>query len=316
MSRRALVTGGAGFIGSHLVEGLLAAGWAVRILDDFSTGRTENLAGVSGDVDVRRGDIREPATVAAALDGVEVVFHEAAIPSVPQSVDDPRGTDAVNVHGTLELLEGARRAGVARFVLAASCAAYGDGPELPKHEGLVPRPASPYALQKVTCEHYGRLYSELHGLPTVSLRYFNVYGPRQNPDGEYAAAVPIFVRAFTKGEAPTIFGDGGQTRDFVYVGDVVRANLLAVESEAAVGRVVNVASGARTSIRDLVREIRALTGSRLEPRSAPPRAGDVRDSVADLEVARRVLGYTPSVDLREGLRRTLEGARTQPGGGA
>jgi len=304
--RQALVTGGAGFIGGHLVEALLAAGWRVRILDDLSTGREENLAGVRERVDLRRGDVRDPAALASALEGVEVVFHQAAVASVVRSLDEPVETDAVNTGGTLAVLEGARRAGVGRVVFAASCAAYGDAPELPKREDQAPRPLAPYALQKVTGEAYCRLYHELHGLPTVCLRYFNVYGPRQDPAGDYAAAIPRFVEAARAGRPPRIFGDGLQTRDFVYVGDVARANLLAADAAPAVGRVVNVGSGVETSVVELAGLVVRLCGSTAEPVHEPARSGEVRRSVADPARARELLGFEARVGLEEGLARTIE----------
>ena len=304
-ARTALVTGGAGFIGSHLVERLAADGWRVRVLDDFSSGREANLADVADDVEIVRGDVRAAKAVAAAVRGVDAVFHLAAIPSVARSVDEPELTDAVNVGGTVALLEAARRAGVGRVVFAASCAVYGDGPELPKHEDLPALPVSPYALQKWVGEAYCRLYARHRGLPTVALRYFNVYGARQNPQGDYAAAVPRFLAACGAGEAPRVFGDGEQTRDFVHVDDVVQANLRAVDAEAAVGHVVNVGSGVETSVNELVAAIAELCGYDGEPVHGPARPGDVPRSVADLGRARSQLGFEPDVDLREGLRRTL-----------
>ncbi|HEY5657561.1 MAG TPA: SDR family oxidoreductase [Myxococcota bacterium] len=305
-ARSALVTGGAGFIGSHLVERLVADGWRVRVLDDFSTGREAHLAEVVGKIDLVRGDVRDARSVEEAVRGVEVVFHQAAIPSVPLSVAEPLRTQAVNVEGTLRVLEAARRGGVRRVVFAASCAAYGDAPELPKRESLPPHPRSPYALQKYTAEVYCRLYAELHGLETVALRYFNVYGPRQDPDGDYAAVIPKFVTACLAGLPPRIYGDGEQTRDFVMVDDVVRANLLAADAAGASGAVCNVASGRRTSLNELLALVLAHTGVGVQAVYDPPRPGDVRDSVACLDRAREVLGYAPGVAIEEGLRRTVE----------
>lgn len=304
--RGALVTGGAGFVGGHLVEGLLDAGWSVRVLDDLSTGREENLSGVLGRVDFRRGDIRDAARLAEAMDGVEVVFHQAALPSVPLSVAEPLRTHAVNSGGTLQVLESARQAGVRRVVYAASSSAYGDTPELPKREDMPPRPRSPYALQKYSGEVYCALYSELYGLETVALRYFNVFGPRQNPDSPYAAVIPRFLRAASEGRPAHIDGDGGQTRDFTYVRDAVRANLLAADAPGASGAVVNVAAGKRTSILALWGAVCEILGREIEPRHGPARAGDVRDSLADLGRARALLGYEPAVALREGLKETAE----------
>jgi len=304
--RRALVTGGAGFIGGHVVEHLLAAGWEVRVLDDLSTGRAENLADVRNCVELIEGDVRDPATVARAVAGVEAVFHQAAIPSVPRSVEEPLYTNDVNVGGTLQLLEAARRAGARRVVFAASSSAYGDTEVLPKIETLPATPLSPYALQKYAGELYCHQYTVLFGLETVALRYFNIYGPRQDPASDYAAVIPRFVRAALSGERPTVYGDGEQTRDFTFVGDAARANLLAADAERAPGSVINVASGRRTSLNQLWAGIRRTLGSDLEPRYAPPRPGDVRDSLADLGRARELLGYEPSVSLDEGLRETVE----------
>jgi nucleoside-diphosphate-sugar epimerase len=306
MSRGALVTGGAGFIGSHLVDRLLAAGWRVRVLDDFSTGREANLAHLNGHAEVIRGDLRDRALVEKVVGGVEVVFHQAAVPSVPRSVAEPERTNDVNVTGTLGLLEAARRAGVRRVVFASSSSAYGDTPVLPKVETMPPCPLSPYALQKYAGERYCQLFHRLYGLETVALRYFNVYGPRQNPRSEYAAVIPRFATACLRGQAPTVFGDGEQTRDFTFVADAVAANLLAADAERAPGEVCNVAGGRRVSLNELLRELRALTGATGEARYQPARPGDVRDSLADLSRARELLGYRPEVDLPSGLRRTIE----------
>ncbi|MDH3521524.1 MAG: SDR family oxidoreductase [Myxococcales bacterium] len=303
--RAALVTGGAGFIGGHLVERLVADGWQVRVLDDFSTGRESNLERVADRIDLLRGDVRDARTVARAVEGVEVVFHQAAIASVPRSVADPIGTHAVNTLGTLQVLEAARDAGVRRVVYAASCAIYGDGSELPKRETLPPRPLSPYALQKHAGELTCRLYARLHGLETVALRYFNVYGPRQDPNGDYAAVIPRFITACLAGAAPRVYGDGEQTRDFVAVRDVVAANLLAAEAEKASGCVCNVASGRETSLNELLALVREHTGATAAARYDPPREGDVRRSVACLDHAQESLGYAPRVALREGLVDTI-----------
>ena len=304
--RSALVTGGAGFIGSHLVDRLVREGVRVRVLDDFSTGREENLVPSRERIELVRGDLRDEGTVMRAIDGADVVFHQGAIPSVPRSVAAPLETDSVNARGTLLLLECARRAGVSRVVYAASSSAYGETPELPKVETMPPNPLSPYAFQKLAGEVYCRLYTELYGLATVALRYFNVFGPRQNPDSEYAAVIPRFVRAYLEGEAPRIHGDGDQTRDFTYVSDAVEANLLAAHSPRAAGTVINVGGGRRTSINELAELIRELIGASAAPTHGPPRAGEVRHSLADLSRASELLGYRPAVDLREGIRHTLE----------
>jgi UDP-N-acetylglucosamine/UDP-N-acetyl-alpha-D-glucosaminouronate 4-epimerase len=303
--RRALVTGGAGFIGGHLCERLVALGWRVRVLDDFSSGRAENLAAIADRIELVRGDIRDSATVAKAVDGVEVVFHQAAVPSVPRSVAEPLRTNSVNVDGTLVVLDCARHAGVRRVVYAASSSAYGDTPTLPKVETMPARLRSPYALQKYTGEVYCQLYTELYRLETVSLRYFNVYGPRQDPNSEYAAVIPRFVTACLTGEPPRVYGDGEQTRDFTCVVDAVRANLLAADTLRAVGSVCNVAAGARTSLNQLLAEIRRQTGASVLPIHLPGREGDVRDSLASLERSRELLDYQPTVDLEQGLRITI-----------
>jgi UDP-glucose 4-epimerase len=306
MTRLALVTGGAGFIGSHLVDALLAAGWRVRLLDDFSSGREANVAHLNGSAELLRGDLRDRALLARALAGVEVVFHQGAVPSVPRSVAEPERTHSVNATGTLGVLEASRAAGVRRVVFASSSSAYGDTPVLPKVETMPPCPLSPYALQKYAGERYCQLYHRLYGLETVALRYFNVYGPRQNPNSEYAAVIPRFATACLSGEAPVVFGDGEQTRDFTFVADAVAGNLLAADAPRAAGEVVNVAGGRRVSLNELLREIRALTGASVSARHEAGRPGDVRDSLADLGRARELLGYAPRVDLRTGLAKTIE----------
>jgi nucleoside-diphosphate-sugar epimerase len=304
--RRALVTGGAGFIGSHVADRLVGDGWRVRILDDFSSGREENLVGCRDRIELLRGDLRDPELVGRAVRDVEVVFHQAALASVPRSVAEPERTNQVNVTGTLALLEAARRAGVRRLVYAASSSAYGNAPTLPKVETMPADPMSPYALQKYVGEVYCRLYSGLYGLETVSLRYFNVYGPRQDPNSEYAAVIPRFVTACLEGEPPRIHGDGEQTRDFTFVSDTVQANLLAADAPRASGTVMNVAGGRRVSLNQLLRDIVELTGADVEPHHDPPREGDVRDSLADLSRAGELLGYVPRVPLRKGLVSTID----------
>lgn len=310
---RALVTGGAGFIGSHLVDRLVVEGWRVRVLDDFSSGREENLTGAIGDIELIRGDLRDPDAVAGAVDDVEVVFHQAAIPSVPRSVEEPIRTNSVNVDGTLLLLESARRAGVRRVVYAASSSAYGDTEELPKVESMPANPKSPYALQKYAGEVYCRLYTELYGLETVALRYFNIFGPRQDPDSQYAAVIPRFACAALASEPAEIYGDGEQSRDFTFVADAARANLLAADAAAASGSVINIAAGRKTSLNELWDQVREIVGATMQARYAPARPGDVRASLADLGRARELLGYEPSVDLHEGLRETVDSfARWSP----
>jgi UDP-glucose 4-epimerase len=308
--RRALVTGGAGFIGSHLTDRLLADGWAVRVLDDFSSGREENIASASSRIELVRGDLADPETTARAVEGIEVVFHQGAIPSVPRSVADPLRTNRANVSGTLAVLESARRAGVRRVVYAASSSAYGDTEVLPKVETMPANPRSPYALQKYAGEVYCRLYFELYGLETVALRYFNVFGPRQDPRSTYAAVVPRFATACLRGEPAQIHGDGEQTRDFTFVEDAVRANLLAADAgRAAAGKVINVAGGRQTTLNRLLAILQEITGCSVAPVHQPTRAGDVRHSLADLGRARDLLGFSPRVSLEDGLRRTVESLR-------
>ncbi len=311
--RQALVTGGAGFIGSHLVDALLAAGWQVRVLDDFSSGREANLAGVSERIELLREDLADPGVAERAVSDVEVVFHQGAIPSVPRSVAEPVRTNRANVDGTLAVLEASRQAGVRRVVYAASSSAYGDTEVLPKVEAMAANPLSPYALQKYAGEVYCRLYHGLYGLETVALRYFNIFGPRQDPKSTYAAVVPLFVTACLRGEPPTIHGDGEQSRDFTFVGDAVAANLAAADAPKAAGAVINVAGGQRISLNELLAAIQRIAGSRVAPIHGPGRAGDVRHSQADLGRARSLLGWEPSVGLEEGLRRTIESLRGQAG---
>jgi nucleoside-diphosphate-sugar epimerase len=305
-----LVTGGAGFIGSSIAEALLAAGDTVRILDDFSSGRRQNLQSLPGRHELVEGTIVDPETVRRAMQGVEIVFHEAAIPSVFRSVEEPAATMLAGVQGTTVVLDAARRAGVRRLVFAASSSAYGETPTLPKVETMQPNPLSPYAVSKVTCEELLRVFSALHGLETVSLRYFNIFGPRQDPKSEYAAVIPRFVTAALRKERPVVFGDGEQTRDFCFIENAVRANLLAATTSRKLrGEVVNIACGERISLNRLLEYIGELTGGKLDADHRPARAGDVRDSLADVTAARELLGYEPRVDVREGLRRTLEAFR-------
>lgn len=307
---RILVTGGAGFIGSNLVRSLLARGDAVRVLDDFSTGKRENLDGLAGDLEVVEGDVRDAKTCAEACRGAEAVFHEAAIGSVPRSVEDPLSTHHVNVDGTLNLLVAARDAEVRRFVYASSSSVYGDAPEEVKDESLRPRPLSPYAVSKLAGELYTVVFSHVYGLEGVALRYFNVFGPRQDPHSMYAAVVPKFVSALLEGGPPTIFGDGEQTRDFTYVENVVRANLLALECPAdACGKAYNVACGASISVNELFRLVRSEVGdeaAHVKPVYAAERPGDVRDSLASIRLAESELGYVPTVGVEEGIRLTVE----------
>lgn len=300
-----LVTGGAGFIGSHIVRALLEAGESVRVVDNFATGRIENLRGVLPQIDLITGDIADPKIAAAAMRGVECVYHQAALPSVPRSIRDPLATHAANVNGTLALLEAARQAGVTRFVYAASSSAYGDTPVLPKHEGMPVNPRSPYAAAKLAGELYAQAYYRVYGLETVCLRYFNIFGPRQDPGSPYAAVIPRFAAELLAGRAPIIFGDGEQTRDFTYVDNAVAANLLAAKAADAPGEVMNIACGERVSLNGLLAMLQAETGVRIAAKHAAARPGDVRDSLASIDKARRLLGYEPRVGLREGIARTV-----------
>ncbi|HMO50933.1 MAG TPA: SDR family oxidoreductase [Kiritimatiellia bacterium] len=302
-----LVTGGAGFIGSNMVHRLLAAGEKVRILDNFATGRRENLAGTEGRADVIEGDLRDRQAVARAVAGVRYVLHFGALPSVIRSVEDPWSANEVNIDGTLNLLLAARDAGVERLVFSSSSSVYGDTPVLPKHEGMTPNPLSPYAAQKLNGEHYCRIFHQLYGLKTYALRYFNVFGPRQNPKSHYAAVIPLFIQACLEDRAPVIHGDGGQTRDFTFVEDILSANLACCHAaESAAGGVYNVAWGNRISIKELALTIAGILGKDIAPIHEPARAGDVRDSQADSTRAQEALGWTPQITFTEGLSRTID----------
>ena len=312
---RFVVTGGAGFIGSHLVQHLVGEGQDVVVLDDFSTGKRANIAPWMDAIQLVEGSITDPAVCARAIDGADYVLHQAALPSVPRSIKDPVASHAVNATGTLQVLIAARDAKVKRVVYAASSSAYGNTPELPKREDMVARPLSPYAVAKLSGEQYCRAFHASFGVPTVALRYFNVFGPRQDPTSQYAAVVPKFITMALAGEAPTIFGDGNQTRDFTYVANIVRANLLACEAGPdAFGEVVNVGCGERISVNELWNRIRALVGIDVEARHEPSRTGDVRDSLASLDRTSALLGYEPVVGVEEGLRRLVEEMRKQEAG--
>ena len=300
-----LVTGGAGFIGSNIVEALVVAGLRVRVLDDLSNGLERNLAAFGGSVDLIRGDIRDASVVETAMRGVTVVLHLAALGSVARSVADPLTTNAVNVDGTLNVLRAARDAGVRRLVFSSSSSVYGDNPTLPKHEDLSPAPISPYAVSKLAGEAYVRVFARLYNIETVCLRYFNVFGPRQRPDSEYAAVIPRFMRWALAGQPLVVYGDGQQSRDFTYVSNVVRANLLAAEAPGVSGRVFNVACGERYSLLDIVGNLEEALGRPLEVVHEPARPGDVRHSHADISTAGEALGYDVSVGFAEGLSRTL-----------
>jgi UDP-glucose 4-epimerase len=300
-----LVTGGAGFVGSHLVRFLLEQGGRVRVLDDFSTGKRGNLEEVAGRIEILEGSLSSEGDVRAAVAGVEMVLHQAAIPSVPRSVEFPLESHESNATGTLRLLKSAASAGVRRLVYASSSSVYGANPTLPKLESMPTEPMSPYAVSKLSGEQYASVFHRLYGLETVSLRYFNVFGPRQDPSSPYSGVVSRFLSAIASGTPPVIHGDGEQTRDFTYIENVARANFAAIENPRATGGVFNIGCGTRVSVNELWRVMAELSGSKMEPRYAPARTGDVPHSLADIGRAREGLGYEPSVDLREGLRRTL-----------
>ena len=303
---RVLVTGGAGFIGSNLVRAILARGDDVRVLDNFSTGNRANLAGLDRDVELVEGDLRSYERVHAAVRGAEVVFHQGALPSVPRSVQDPLTTTAVNVEGTLNVLLAARDSGARRIVNASSSSVYGNGGELPRTESQLPDPISPYAVAKLAAERFCTSFSRVYAMEVVSLRYFNVFGPRQDPMSQYAAVVPRFVRAVATGEPVTVYGDGEQSRDFTFVDNVVSANLLAADAPGVEGAVLNVATGGSTTVNELAATIGRLLDRPVEKRYEPERTADVNASWADVGEARRLLGYETRVGLEEGLRRTAE----------
>ena len=301
-----LVTGGAGFIGSHLVRGLVARGDQVRVLDNLSTGHLHNLAGVSDQIDLIQGDLRDEAAVARAVQGVDTIFHEAALASVPRSVAFPLESHAHCVTGTLVLLNAARQANVRRVVYAGSSSAYGNLPFSSKREADFPTPLSPYAAAKLAGEFYCQAFFQTYGLETVCLRYFNVFGPRQDPSSPYSAVIPIFIAKLLQGERPIIYGDGLQSRDFTYVENVVNANLKAAATQGAAGMTFNVGTGRSVSLLVILEHIQQMLGTKISPHMEPPRVGDVRDSLADVSQAEKVLGYVPQVDLEEGLRKTVD----------
>ena len=303
-----LVTGGAGFIGSHLTEALLQEGHRVRVLDDFSTGKRENLIFDKKypSLEIIEGDIRHLAICQKAMKGIEYVFHQAALPSVQRSVEDPLGSNAVNGGGTLNILFAAREEKAKRVIYASSSSIYGDTPTLPKHEEMPSHPLSPYALQKYIGEQYCRLFYQLYGLETVSLRYFNIFGPKQDPNSIYSAVIPKFIEALLQGSPPIIFGDGEQSRDFTYIENVVQANLLAMSAEHLHGEAINIACAERTSLNQLVNVLRKILGSKLSPVYEEPRKGDVRHSLADIRKGKEILNYEPKVGVELGLRKTVE----------
>jgi nucleoside-diphosphate-sugar epimerase len=314
LSGIALVTGGAGFIGSHIASALVNDGARVRVLDDLSTGHRENIDEIGGDVDFIQGSVADEELLNKALENVELVFHEAAIPSVPRSVEAPRQTHIASVDGTFSLLVAARDRGVRRVVYAASSSAYGDQPTLPKSEEMRPDPLSPYAVAKLVGEYYCRAFTRVYGLETVSLRYFNVFGPRQDPGSQYSGVVSRFISSLLSNERPVIYGDGEQSRDFTYIDNVVFANLNAASAKEASGKVINVANGQRITLNQLLAELKELTGKQdVTADYLEPRVGDVRHSLADNTMARELLGYESKVDLREGLRRTIDWFKSKGG---
>lgn len=302
-----LVTGGGGFIGSNIVEELLKRGEKVRVLDNFSTGKRDNLLPFQDQVELVEGDIRSYHIVRAAVEGVDFILHQAALPSVPRSINDPLTTNEVNVVGTLNILNAAKDVGVKRIVYASSSSIYGDLETMPKTEDMLPKPLSPYAVSKLAGEKYCQVFTQLYGLETVALRYFNVFGPRQDPASQYSAVIPKFVKMVQQGKSPTVFGDGEQSRDFTFVQNVVHANMLACGEglESLSGEVFNIAFGKRVTINALVEKINAILGTHVDPIYAEPRSGDVKHSLANIGKARQFLGYEPEIDFEEGLRRTI-----------
>lgn len=301
-----LVTGGAGFIGSHIVEALVTKGKRVRVIDNLSTGKRENLQHLMNEIEFIEGDLRDQEASARAVEGVDFVMHQAAIPSVPRSIKEPKNTTENNLNATLHLLLAARDAGVKRVVYASSSSVYGDSPALPKSEDFSPAPLSPYAASKLAGEYYCRVFSQVYGLETVSLRYFNVFGPRQDPLSLYAAVIPIFISAALTKKPLVVYGDGEQTRDFSFVANVVQANLLACEAEDIAGETLNIGGGTQTSLNQLIKELQAIVNTDLDVEYADPRPGDVKHSLASVEKAKKLMGYGCAVPFGEGLRRTVE----------
>jgi nucleoside-diphosphate-sugar epimerase len=307
LSGIALVTGGAGFIGSHIAETLVARGASVRVIDNLSTGRLENIEAIGAKVDFIKGDLAEEATVRKAVEDVEIIFHEAALPSVPRSVADPRETHLACVDGTFNLLLAAKERRVRRLIYAASSSAYGDQPTLPKVESMRPEPLSPYAAAKLVGEYYCQVFTRTYKFETICLRYFNVFGPRQDPSSPYSGVVSRFIDLLTKGKRPVIYGDGEQTRDFTYISNAVDANLLAAETEKGIGEVINIANGERVTINQLFQLLRKIAGREdIEPKYEEARTGDILHSLADISRARQLLGYAPKVGLTPGLQATAE----------
>jgi nucleoside-diphosphate-sugar epimerase len=303
---RFLITGGAGFIGSNIARKVVSEGGEVVVLDNFSTGFESNLEDIKKDITLIRGDICDMPTVRKAAEGADFVLHHAAVVSVVRSIDDPARTSQVNIGGTLNCLLAARDAGAKRFIFAGSSSAYGDNPTLPKQEDMKPEPLSPYAVSKLTGEMYVRVFNNVYGLEAVTLRYFNIFGPYQDPNSPYAAVIPIFITRLAHGEAPVVYGDGEQSRDFTYIDNAVRANLLAVEAEGAPGKVFNVACGQRFTLNDLLDKLKSLVGNHVEARYEDARPGDVKHSLGDISRARKILGYEPAVKFEDGLKKTVD----------
>ncbi len=308
-----LVTGGAGFIGSHLATRFVDMGCRVRVFDNFSSGKRENLSHLSGRVDIVEADLRDAEACRRACADIEFVFHEAALGSVPKSVDEPQASHEVNINGTFNILRAAVEAKVRRFIYAGSSSAYGDTRESPKHEEIVPQPLSPYAVQKLTGEQYCRAFFECYGLETITLRYFNVFGERQDPKSQYAAAIPAFVTAILRNEPPTIYGDGEQTRDFTFIDNVVDGNVLAMKAAKTCGESINVACGGQISVNQVIAAINKALGKNVKPNHVAARLGDVKHSCADIRLAERVLGFRPKIGFEEGLRRAIDFYRRSAG---
>ena len=306
MEPKYLVTGGAGFIGSNIVEGLLKNRESVRIIDNLSTGNIHNLDNFRSETEFIEGDIRDLSTIQKAMNGIEFVFHQAALPSVPRSIENPVASNDSNISGTLNVLLAARDNKVKRVIYAGSSAAYGDTPTLPKQEDMTPHPLSPYALTKLTGEYYCKIFSSVYGLETLTIRYFNVFGPRQNPKSQYAAVIPKFIESLLKDQPPTIYGDGEQSRDFTFIENVVSANILASKAQKTSGEIINVATSTRTTINQLFYTLKDLTGKDIKPIYGEAQKGDVKHSLADITRAREILGYEPVVKLKEGLKRTVD----------
>jgi len=302
---RYLITGGGGFIGSNIAAALIKKGEQVRIIDNFSTGRKVNLAEIADKIELIEGDIRDFWTVREAVEGVDYILHQAALPSVPRSINNPLTSNVVNVDGTLHILEAAKKAKVKRVVMASSSSVYGDTPTLPKHEGMTPDPLSPYAVTKLADEKYCKVFYELYGLETVCLRYFNIFGPNQDPGSDYAAVVPKFVTSFLNGRQPTVFGDGEQSRDFTYIDNAVSANLLATTAKDAPGKYYNIACGGQYTLNQLLDSLRGIIGVDIEAKYDPPRPGDIKHSFADVSRAGNDLAYKTIVDFKEGLKKTV-----------